>query len=238
MAFRSDGSPLSESQPAETHGADSTVTSRWHKLNPHLALPEYEYSLWIDGNVIIASAELYARIGELMEEGCLYAGLSHPSRDDVYDEAEAILKGRRESLWRLMRITHFLHRQGFPRHSGLMENNVILRAHNNPKVIEFDELWWQLFATFSHRDQMSQMYCLRQSRIQPALLLPAGSCARNHPAFRYTAHGRVYLKDRSIRGLYSDAACALRKAIFRLYLRLLLSFRPCPRDQRCGHQVK
>lgn len=213
--------PVWQYRPAQAHGGP-TDTSRWHKLNPHLILPEYEYSLWIDGNVTIASADLYERVTELMDSGCLYAGLSHPSRDDVYEEAEAILKGRREGLLPLMRVTRFLHSEGFPRHYGLMETNVVLRAHNTPQIKEFDTLWWKILSEYTHRDQMSQMYCLWRCGLQPELLLPAGCCARNHPAFRYTGHGVAYLKDRSLCGRCADAACALRKAVFRTWLRLLL----------------
>lgn len=210
-------------RPAEMKGTDGASTSRWYKLNPHLALPEYEYSLWIDGNVCIASAELYDRIDELMTEGCLYAGLSHPLRDDIYDEAEAILKGRRESLHNLMKISKFLHKEGFPRHSSLMENNVILRAHNDPKIIASDTLWWDMYQKYSHRDQMSLAYCLWKNDVKPSLILPEGSCARNHPAFKYTVHDKPYVKDRSLRGIWKDAVCAFKKSFFHLFLRIMNS---------------
>ena len=42
--------------PFETN--DKLRLSRFVKINPHLALPEYEYSLWMDSNLQIVGDEL------------------------------------------------------------------------------------------------------------------------------------------------------------------------------------
>lgn len=199
-------------------GLDDSMLSRWFKLNPHLLFPDYEYSLWIDGNIDIRGDEIYSIIESQMGTGVLYSGIRHPERDDVYEEAMRILSNRRETPRRLRRTVRFLRKEGFPEHWGLMENNVILRRHNAPEVVAFDELWWSLMLRYSHRDQMTQSYCLWKTGIRPEYLLPEGFSARNHPSFAYTYHGPVYEKRRSLVGLARDGQTAARKKLFYLFL--------------------
>lgn len=217
--------PIEESELPEAVLRTPTLVSRWYKLRPELYFPEYEYSLWIDGNVIIAGQEIYDIVERQMEAGVLYSGIRHPERNDVYEESERILTGGRESAARLRRTVRFLQKEGFPRHLGLFENNVILRRHNDPQVRRFDEFWMGMLVNYSQRDQMSQTYCLWKTGLPYEYLLPEGFSTRNHPAFKYVPHGPVYVKDRSLRGRISDARIALRELCYRLWLKCRLSGR-------------
>lgn len=203
-------------------GGDNIALSRYAKLNPHVVLPEYEYSLWIDGNVDICQEALYERLAKMMDEGVLYGGLSHPERDDVYDESLRIVRNARESLPKVMRVIRFLKSEGMPRHFGLNENNVILRRHNEPSVIAFDVLWWEMFMRFSHRDQLTWSYCMWKTGLKQELILPQGKCARNSSEFGYTLHGRQYVKDRSLRGRLRDALTAAKVSVYRLFLSTII----------------
>ncbi len=198
----------------------SALTSRWYKLHPHELFPDYEYSLWIDGNVTVADHGLYERLGSMMTDGVKAAGLSHPDRDDIYEEALRILHGRRETLYRVLKTAGFLRSEGMPRHYGLYENNVILRKSSDPQVVTFDELWWKMLCGFSGRDQLSHTYCLWKTGLKYGLILPDGSNARNHPFFDYTLHGPVYVKSRTFKGRLRDASTAFNEMIFKLWGKL------------------
>ena len=52
--------------PFETN--DKLRLSRFVKINPHLALPEYEYSLWMDSNLQIVGDELKDKLDELIQK--------------------------------------------------------------------------------------------------------------------------------------------------------------------------
>lgn len=206
----------------------NVLTARWHKLHPEVLFPDYDYSLWLDGNVTVASPEFHDTVLDMISRGVKYAGIAHPLRDDVFDEAYAVLSARKEKLFRLLRVCRYLKAQGMPRHAGLQETNVLLRRHCDEDVMRSDAMWWEMMTRFTHRDQLCQSWALLQAGIRPELLIPSGSSARNHPAFRYVVHDKPYLKDRSLRGLCSrkglralwdDALCALRKAAFRLLVR-------------------
>lgn len=200
-------------------GLDRIQAARYHKLNPHIVLPEgYEYSLWIDGNIDILSMDFFEKLKSLMDEGALYAGIHHPQRDDVFDESVRILRNGRESFGRLLKVTRFLKKEGMPRHWGLDETNVILRRHQDPAVISFDELWWEMLLRWTSRDQMTQSYCLWKTGLPHTHLLPEGESAQDSPWFRYTFHGSKYVKDKSIKGRWKDAARAAKVALYRIIL--------------------
>ena len=167
--------------PVTWQAGDNTQLARYAKLNPHLVLPGgYDYCLWIDGNIDVVDPAFFSKVEEMMAGGVLYAGLHHPQRDDVYEESLRILQNDRESFCRLARLVKFLRKEGFPRHYGLDETNVILRRHNDPKVREFDELWWEMLRTWTNRDQMTQSWCFRKTGLQHVHFLPQGQCAQNH----------------------------------------------------------
>ena len=52
---------------------NALLTARWHKLHPHELFPDYDYSLWVDGNVIPASASLMEILQGKMDGGVLWS---------------------------------------------------------------------------------------------------------------------------------------------------------------------
>jgi hypothetical protein len=48
--------------------------------------------------------------------------------------------------------------QGYPEHNGLVEDNFLMRRHNEPEMIRFAEEWWKNVLEFSRRDQLSFNY--------------------------------------------------------------------------------
>jgi len=166
------------------------ILSRFPKMCPHSLLEDYDYSLWLDGNVGIAGDGIFEKCREMASRGVRYAGIRHPERDCVYEECDKVLKCNREKLGRLLHIVGFLSRNGLARHSGLMENNVIFRKHNSPDVIEFDRLWWEMFLAHSpRRDQLVHTMCLSAvPSLEIEYLLPEGVSVRNSPDFNYVGH--------------------------------------------------
>lgn len=196
-------------------GRNSTQISRYAKLNPHILFPEYDYSLWIDGNIDVVSDEFWDAVKEKMVMGVLYSGIQHPQRDDVYDESLRILKNDRERMWRLMRIVRFLRSENFPRHWGLSETNMILRKHLDKQVDLFDSLWWKMLSEYTDRDQMSWSYCMWKTGLEMDVLLGEGLSSRNCPWIKYTVHDKPYRKNAIM-----DAVRAIKVRIFGLWLGL------------------
>lgn len=168
------------------------LLSRYPKMHPHVLLPGYEASLWIDGNIEICDGSIYGAIGEKMAAGVKYSGVPHPSRGNVYDEAVMCRNMGYIGYLRLARVFLFLMLHGEKRGGGrLMENNIIFRRHNDPDIVRMDELWWKKVNTLCRRDQISLMWCLRKCGIPLDCLFPEGLNSRNHPGLRYLPHGKA-----------------------------------------------
>lgn len=200
-------------------GADNTITSRYPKMNSHLVLPEYEYTLWMDGNLIIVDQHFYDSVNLCIDSGSDYAGIKHPLRDCVYDDAVACMHAMRDSFNHIIHAVNFLINQKFPRHYGLMENNVILRR-NDDKVNEFNELWWNLYLNYPRRDQFVAPYCFCQLKLIPSLILPDGENAKTIPWLRYVEHRNV-AKSR-MKFWYDYFACRVRTYLLIAYLKIRL----------------
>lgn len=170
-------------------GLDAALLSRYPKMHPHVLLPEYDASLWIDGNIELRDRTVCKALSTKLTAGVKYSGVAHPTRSNVYEEAVMCRNMGYISWWKLARVLVFLATHGEKRSGGaLMENNIIFRRHNDPDIVRLDELWWDKVMTLCRRDQLSFMWCLRKCGIPRDYLLPRGQNTRNHPGFRYLKH--------------------------------------------------
>ena len=184
--------------------SDNRLQSRYPKLMPHKVLSQYEYSLWIDGNVSVNDHRLYEIIDNKIANGILYSGVKHWGRDCAYDEAVGVANKVKEPLLNLVKTVLFLKKQHFPKHFGLYENNVILRKHNAPEVVEFDNIWWNLFCQYAKRDQLCHPFCYMSLGLAFDYLLPKEYCARNHPYFIYVPHKILPIKKKGFCKIFYD----------------------------------
>ena len=70
--------------------ADLTRLSRYPKMHPNELLSDYTASLYIDANIQITGQRIYDRVVECYEQEVDWAGIKHPYRDCIFDEAYAI----------------------------------------------------------------------------------------------------------------------------------------------------
>ncbi len=195
---------------------DNGRLSRIPKLLPHKTLlTRYKYSLYIDANITILDDYVYNRIDELISDDIKLALLKHPFRDCVYQEAYVCVAGQRGGWLDILRQIFFLKMNGYPKHNGLYEANLIFRNHNDPDVIKMDDLWWKTFMKYSKRDQLSLVYALKVTGLKPVYFLEPGFTVRNHPAFEYNAHlsqnKSSGLKGRIVASLYGISKKILKE---------------------------
>jgi hypothetical protein len=145
-------------------GLDPTRRARRHKCLAHRYFPEYEWSIYVDGNVDIIGdvGELLARYPESR-----MLCFRHPTRDCAYAEAEAIAKIGKEDPGTMRRQMETYRSEGFPEGYGLIETNVLIRRHNDPLVVRLMEAWWHEIQSHSRRDQLSLGYLLWKHDFRP-----------------------------------------------------------------------
>jgi len=179
-------------RPIGFDNADPRVSSRYPKILPHRVLEEYDWSFYLDPNIQITDDSLYDAIEARIAEGVLWSGVPHPSCDCIYTEAENCYKAGHIRFRDALGIKRKLEEEGFPIHYGMMENNLILRKHNDDRIAKVDELWWAGFSTGPHRDQLYLMPLLFEAGIYPEDLLPDSLNARNCQSLKYFPHSTPY----------------------------------------------
>lgn len=177
-----------EIRPIPFECNDMTRLSRFVKLNPHIVLSEYEYSLWMDSNLCILTEDLSHIIDSLIKKNVLMASVNHPKLDCIYDDAAKCIVGGRDCYFVIKRQVEFLHSQNYPRHNGLYENNLIFRKHNDGLIKKISTDWWTIYMQYSKRDQLSLCYILWKNRFTPELLFPKGISTRNSTCVGYIKH--------------------------------------------------
>ncbi len=170
---------------------DMTRLSRYVKLQPHRVLADFDVSVWIDGNVRITDGEFYRLVDGKVESGALMAQVQHPQRDCVYEEISKCYRDVRISLSDALKQRERLEREDFPRHYGLMENNLIFRRHNDPTVVRISDAWWNAYLDGSVRDQFCLMPVFRRLDFRPELLLGEGRNVRNVTYLEIVKHSGV-----------------------------------------------
>jgi len=167
---------------------DGTRLSRFVKILPHIVLPDYDVSVWMDANIQITGPEFFDHVNKAIDSRVLVSQVPHPTFDCVYDDMRAIavkdMAGFREIY---MQYRH-LKKEGFPSHYGFFENNIIFRKHNNPSVVDISVEWWNEYCSYSKRDQFSLMYLYWKNGMKVPLLLGEGVNARNAPYLKDYGH--------------------------------------------------
>lgn len=183
-----------EIRPIPFKHADNTILSRYSKINPHLVLPEYEYSLYIDANIEFLDNSIERRITELINNDVIISAIPHPFRNCIYQEAQICIELGLDPRRKIEKQIKFLKDEKYPENNGLFENGLILRRHNDPLISSMGKDWWDLLLRFSRRDQLSFGYVLWKKNIECVEFTTKGLSVRNLPSIRYVLHKRTLLQ--------------------------------------------
>lgn len=162
---------------------DARRTARLVKTLPHRYMPDADVWIWVDGNVRlrITAAEAVRR--------WLRGGIAipnHPDRRDVYQEAEACIKFRKDDAVTLQRQARRYELDGHPRGWGLAETRIVIRR-NMPAIRALNEAWWVEIDAGSVRDQVALPYVCWKAGIRWDTL-PGRVNGDKHPHIWHTQH--------------------------------------------------
>jgi hypothetical protein len=164
-------------------------TARYHKLHPHNFFKEYDYSIWIDGNVTIAGNHFTERIKELINNKIKISSAIHPYRNCIYDEIQICIDFKKDDPQIMRRQRVFLQKQKYPKNNGLFESNIVFRKHNDEKIAKIMNDWWEQIVKFSYRDQLSFDYILWKNKITcEPFFKNKGKNVRNHKDYMLQTH--------------------------------------------------
>lgn len=139
------------------------------KTLPHLFLPEYQTSLWVDASIEILK-DTHKFIKNNLKNSLAIA--RHPDRNCIYDEAVEILnRGKDRPIEIIPQVMEYS-KANYPVKHGLVQTGIIIRKHNVAECKKFCEQWWNHISRHSHRDQMSFNYTLWENPMKVDIFDP------------------------------------------------------------------
>lgn len=142
------------------HPTCNIRTARWHKINSHLALPDHDYSVWVDGSQRIKPVDLHKELVEPFqrnEKKQPIATFKHPVRTCVYQEMSACNRLRKDNATLMAEQVKKYRSEGYPPYNGMVETACVVRNNSLP-TWQFNEFWWNEIENGSRRDQLSFNY--------------------------------------------------------------------------------
>ena len=163
---------------------DNNRNAKRFKVLPHRYLKDYEYSVFIDGNMSVRG-DLNEFVDKYLVDSNV-AFFSHSNnnldgRNCAYDEARTIFElgdknmkatpdrgilNYKDNPFVIEKQMNRYIDEGFPKNSGLITGMVILRRHNKADCIQTMEDWWTEIKYNSKRDQLSFNYCAWKNNLK------------------------------------------------------------------------
>jgi hypothetical protein len=148
--------------PAPMHTQDNRMKAKLMKICPHLFLPDYDFYIWIDGNIQVKVNDFIHRIAlHSTKKG--FAISNHPCRKSIYEEADFIIAGLKKGSKYLSarysiesikaEMTNIQKHCGNDL-KGLYWCGLFMRP-NDPWVNECCERWFMDNVLYSNFDQLS-----------------------------------------------------------------------------------
>ncbi len=177
--------------------ADLSRSNRQIKMLAHRFLPDYDISVYIDGNFLVKK-DLKSLISDYLCDANMAVfdhNQAQDARDCIYKEYEAILAmkdkpGKQFDVDAMQLQIERYRTEGFPENYGLISGGVLVRRHHAPDVVKAMERWWYELQNNSKRDQLSFDYVRWKENLQ-VNIIPGD--VRNHEFFHLLgAHRRDY----------------------------------------------
>tara|TARA_B100001250_G_scaffold411841_1_gene441475 strand:+ start:1021 stop:2664 length:1644 start_codon:yes stop_codon:yes gene_type:complete len=147
---------------------DNTRTAKRFKVLPHKYLSDYDYSIFIDGNMTIRGDVNDLINKHLSDSNVAFFDHAQNRLDPnncIYREADYIFYlgqknngNYKDNPILIQKQMERYKQEGYPQKNGLITGMVILRKHNETDCIKVMEKWWEEIKYNSKRDQLSFNY--------------------------------------------------------------------------------
>lgn len=166
---------------------DNAKINRYIKMHPAELFPEYDYTIYIDGNI-----KLISTISNFVERINSTTGLAihkHCANNCIYDEyktCRAYGKGDNKNLKKQIKMYE---KEGFPHQYGLLECNVLVYDIKNKKSKSiFDDWWNEYLNSESMRDQIALPFVLWKNNVKLEDIGILGDNVNKNPSLKINNH--------------------------------------------------
>lgn len=153
--------------PAEVENLPQNEANRYCKLFPMRILPEYDISIYLDGNIFIG-ADLTPLIDQFIASGADLALFPGQGNRTVEEEIELTLERgavREDRVAAAQRQLADLRAKG-EADLPITMNGVLFRKHASPHLEPLMQAWWEDINKYAMRDQYGLPGLLNQSPVQ------------------------------------------------------------------------
>lgn len=165
----------------------NTLRNRYCKMHPEIVGIDYDFAIYVDGNICVYS-DLTSMINVVNYETGL-AFHRHNVRDCIYDEYEVLKITKRGNLHNLHKQIERYKNERFPTRYGLLEASVIVSSLKNNVTKLILNTWWNEFLkSESLRDQISLPYIIWKCGFTIDQIGDLGHDVRRNPKLRKIEH--------------------------------------------------
>ena len=150
---------------------DHSRSQRYFKLKPHIIFPNYKYSLYFD-NTIVFKVKIEKFIDEILKDISIndnepfFLAPRHSYRNDLISEFRIALKYNRANHFKIYeQLEHYVKTNQEILKERPFWAAILLRNHNNEKIINHSEIWFSHLCRYTRRDQLSLLYSAEQAKI-------------------------------------------------------------------------
>ena len=158
--------------------------NRYCKMHPFELLDNYDFSIYIDGNVQVIS-NISGLCDIAKNSKCGIAMHQHPSRNCAYVEAKACEIYHRGNVDKIKQQMKKYEKEGFPQNFGLCEATIIICDLKNPIAKKIMSDWYDEFCrSESERDQLALPYVIWKNGYKISDIGDLGNNLLFNPLFR------------------------------------------------------
>ena len=166
---------------------DNAKINRYIKMHPKELFKDYDYAIYIDGNI-----RLISTISSFINKINCKTGLAihrHSSNNCIFKEIKTCRAYGKGKYKNLKRQANRYKKEGFPINYGMLECNVLVSDLNNNKSIVILNEWWnEYLKSESMRDQIALPYVLWKNKIQVADIGNLGNNVNKNYKIKINSH--------------------------------------------------
>lgn len=142
---------------SEAKYSNNRMSAKWYKVFPHICLPEYRYTIFLDGSLQIKDPTYCIQALKYIGEDGI--GLwKHPDRTDLTEECKASKPMTKYSNTLVIEQGEHYSKEGVPKNAGMWCTGTIVRDNWNPRMREAMELYMKEMEKWTYQDQISFPY--------------------------------------------------------------------------------
>ncbi|MBO4456426.1 MAG: DUF616 domain-containing protein [Butyrivibrio sp.] len=141
---------------------DSVRFSRYPKMLPHIFFPDYDYSVYVDGSIVIKK-DMRSFIDTYRRDSGMLC-FPHFSSNSIEDEAELLVERGKADKEVLDKQIEDYKKSGYSSRGYIAELGCIVRDHRDEALKKVMQDWWDEYMAYDHkRDQMSFDYVCQKN---------------------------------------------------------------------------